>query len=115
MEDCDCGCDCDDFCTGFLCGCCIGGCDEKRDCGCFPFFVAAVLILICICTFAKCSKDDPKKDVNGLITYKIVEYQRDWRLFGKDGNTIVENVETGERKTLIGKFGGVGEQIKLKE
>ena len=82
------------------------------------FVTFIILILGAFYLFKIKSDSDDKKsgrDSNGLITYKIIEIQKEWRVFSEDDNTVVENKATGERKTLIGQKGKVGEEIKLKD
>ena len=87
--------------------------------GCGLFFI--IIIILAFTYFSQpFGKDKPNKTATEqqaaqeLTTYKIISVKSEWRLFGQDGNTVIENTKTGERKTLVGKIGKEGEEIKLK-
>ncbi len=120
---CECG-DCGDFCGGCLTGYALGCCDcgpintgpnSKRNNGngCFILFV--ILAIIALIIYFVVANSKSATDENGLTSYKIIKIEKEWRLFGDDDNTIVENTITGERKTLLGRKGEVGEIFKVKE
>lgn len=122
--DCDCG-DCCAFGAGVAAGSALSGSSRNRggdDCCCG--FVVAILILtlIGLGIVATCSTHKEKEERRvGFFSrkeqapnsWKIVEIQKDRRLFGQNHNTLLENTETKKRKVVEGVLGKPGETISL--
>lgn len=131
----DCNCDCCDasncgFSDGFLLGCisgniCDGCCDacystsginntRNNNSGC-GWLIAGLVVLILVFCFwpSSCENENKsnkyKKDQN---LWTIIEIQKEKHWFAKDGNTLLENKETKQRKLVTGVLGKVGEEIR---
>lgn len=127
MDDCDCGncdgdccgsCDCSD-CLSFGLGWCAADCcasnsrnNRVGDCP-PPCFWIVILFIFggIIFAISSCEKEKKEKEKN---QWRIVEIQKEGRLFFKDDNTVLENIETKKRKIVSGKLGKVDEVIIYK-
>ena len=99
--DCDCG-GCSDCCILPLC---CGDCGTGKNSGGFfyVFFLVILIIVAIIFAISSCDKNEPK--------WKVISTQQEKHFFTKDGNTLLEHVDTKERKLVNGILGKEGEII----
>lgn len=122
--DCDCG-DCCAFGAGVAAGSALSSSSSNRngdDCCCGVLMGFVVLLLLCGGIFATCSTHKEKEERrSGFFSHKepvpnnwkIIEIQKDRRLFGQNNNTLLENTSTKKRKVVEGVLGKPGETISL--
>ena len=128
--DCGGGCDCGDCCAfgaGVATGAAVaGGSKNDNCCSILGFtiiflFIAGIISAIAYnCSGSSSSSPRvsraeaaPKKESQNH--WKIIEIQRDHRIFGQNHNTRLENTTTQKRKTVQGVLGKVGEVISLEK